>query len=53
MEILKFIFSREYRAKVVNAFTEEVISLCYEAEKSIFELYSHNEENIDDIEKAS
>ncbi|MDI3311314.1 MAG: hypothetical protein QJR05_07775 [Thermoanaerobacterium sp.] len=51
MEIFRYIFDSKYREKVSNEFTQQVITLSDEAEKSVSDAYNQIDQNVDDGNK--
>lgn len=51
MEIFRYIFDSKYREKVSNEFTQQVITLSDEAEKSVNDAYNQTVQNVADSSK--
>lgn len=51
MEIFRYIFDSKYREKVSNEFTQQVITLNDEAEKSVSDAYNQIDQNVDNGNK--
>ncbi|MEG6566694.1 hypothetical protein V6B95_06915 [Thermoanaerobacterium saccharolyticum] len=51
MEIFRYIFDSKYREKVSSEFTQQVITLSDEAEKSVNDAYNQTDQNVDNGNK--